>query len=214
MPARFQPKNPSPASPFSDVQLRLVDAATKLFAEHGIDGVALKDIVAAAGQKNQSAIQYHFRDKDGLINAALEARFRAIDARRAVMADAAIRLDGAARRKEILRAVVEPIVAEAELHVMGPAYIQFVVQALQRPDFDAAAIMANRDYPGFAALNAAIARERGRPYPPTEAAQRARISAKLTMAGVADWVANDFGPMSRERLIEMLSAANEALILN
>jgi AcrR family transcriptional regulator len=214
MPTRFQPKNPSPATPFSDVQLRLVDAATKLFAEHGIDGVALKDIVAAAGQKNQSAIQYHFRDKDGLISAALDARFRAIDARRSAMAEAAMHLEGAARRRAILRAVVEPIVAEAESHALGPAYIGFVVQALQRPDFNAAAIMANRDYPGFAALNAAIARERGRPFAPAEAAQRARISAKLTMAGVADWVAHDFGPMSRERLIDMLSAANEALILN
>jgi AcrR family transcriptional regulator len=214
MPPKLQTKNNAPAASFSAVQLRLVDAATKLFAEHGIDGVALKDIVAAAGQKNQSAIQYHFRDKDGLIAAALDARFRAIDARRAAMAEAALALEGATRRKAILRAVVEPILAEAETHALGPAYIRFVVQALQRPDFDAAAIMANKDYPGFAALNAAVSRERGRPFPPAEAAQRARISAKLTMAGVADWVAQGFGPMPREKLIDMLCAANEALILS
>jgi AcrR family transcriptional regulator len=208
MPAKSQPK---PADPS---RLRLVDAATRLFAQHGIDGVALKDIVAAAGQKNQSAIQYHFGDKDGLIAAALEARFQGIDARRVALIAAAEGLSGHARRAAVMRATVEPLVDEAEGHPDGPDYIRFVVQAIQRPDFNPAAIVANRLYPGFVALNAAIARERATPWPRAESQQRIRISAQLTIAGVADWVAHEFGPMPREALIAALARANEAILLN
>ena len=38
-------------------------------AERGIEAVELKDIVAAAGQRNRSAIRYHFGDRDGLVRA-------------------------------------------------------------------------------------------------------------------------------------------------
>lgn len=207
MTAKSQPKTADPS------RLRLVDAATRLFAQHGIDGVALKDIVAAAGQKNQSAIQYHFGDKGGLIAAALGARFKVIDARRVAMIEAAERLPGPARRAAVMRATVEPLVAEAEGHPDGPNYIRFVVQAIQRPEFNAATVVASRDYPGFVALSAAIARERTTPWPRVEGEQRIRISAKLTIAGVADWVAHDFGPLKREALIAALARANEAILL-
>lgn len=208
MPAKSQPKASDPS------RLRLVDAATRLFAQHGIDGVALKDIVAAAGQKNQSAIQYHFGDKGGLIAAALQARFERIDARRVAMIAAAENLTGPARRAAVMRATVEPLVAEAEGHPDGPDYIRFVVQAIRRPEFNAAAIVANRTYPGFAALSAAIARERVAPWPRGEGEQRIRITAQLTIAGIADWIAHDFGPMKREALIAALARANEAILLS
>jgi AcrR family transcriptional regulator len=195
-------------------RLRLVDAATRLFAEHGIDGVALKDIVAAAGQKNQSAVQYYFGDKGGLIAAALENRFRSIDARRAASVAAAMTLSGKARRHAVMRATVEPIVAEAESHAGGPAYVRFVAQAIQRPEFNAAALITEGEYPGLAALNAAVAADRGFRLTRAEAAQRIRICASVTMTAVADWVAHGFGPLPRETLIGMVAGANEAVLLN
>jgi AcrR family transcriptional regulator len=200
-------------NPADPSRLRLVGAATRLFAQHGIDGVTLKDIVAAAGQKNQSAIQYHFGDKDGLIAAALGARFQVIDARRVALIAAAGTAPPAARRQAVMRATVEPLVEEAEGHPDGPDYIRFVAQAIQRPDFDPPAIVANKAYPGFVALNAAIARERATPWSRAESEQRIRICARLTIAGVADWVAHDFGPMKRDALIAALARANEAILL-
>ncbi len=56
----------------------LIREAMKLFAERAIDAVSLREIVQKAGQGNQSAIHYHFKDKQGLVIAVAEfvrARF-------------------------------------------------------------------------------------------------------------------------------------------
>ncbi len=51
---------------------RLIQAALRLFARHGIEAVSLRQITAQAEQSNQSAIQYYFRNKRGLVAAVLE----------------------------------------------------------------------------------------------------------------------------------------------
>lgn len=50
----------------------LIEAALAAFAEQGINGVSLRTIVARAGQHNQSAVHYHFGNKQGLVAAALD----------------------------------------------------------------------------------------------------------------------------------------------
>lgn len=50
----------------------LVREAMKLFAERAIDAVSLREIVQKAGQGNQSAIHYHFNDKQGLVIAVAD----------------------------------------------------------------------------------------------------------------------------------------------
>lgn len=60
------------ASVESDTREAIVLAALALFAKHGIDGVSLRQIVTAAGQSNPSAVHYHFRSKEGLVDAVLD----------------------------------------------------------------------------------------------------------------------------------------------
>ena len=50
-------------------QTALMDAAEILIAEKGIHNVSVKNIMRAAGQKNESALQYHFRNLQGLVDA-------------------------------------------------------------------------------------------------------------------------------------------------
>lgn len=50
-------------------------------AERGPD-VSLRDIAVAAGQRNNSAVHYHFGSRDGLVAAIVERRQRALEARR------------------------------------------------------------------------------------------------------------------------------------
>lgn len=50
----------------------IIRASLTLFAKHGIDGVSLRQIVAAAGQSNPSAVHYHFQSKEGLLSAVVD----------------------------------------------------------------------------------------------------------------------------------------------
>jgi AcrR family transcriptional regulator len=59
---------PSPSA------LRLVVAAERLFALHGIDGVSLRQIATEAGSSNNSAVHYYFGSKKGLIEAIFRHR--------------------------------------------------------------------------------------------------------------------------------------------
>lgn len=60
----------------------LLTTAEKLFAEHGLEAVSTRLIAREAGQKNHSALQYHFGSKDGLIEAILNYRITPINKER------------------------------------------------------------------------------------------------------------------------------------
>ncbi|MBL0210470.1 MAG: TetR family transcriptional regulator [Holophagaceae bacterium] len=57
-----------------DIKIRLVEAATLLFAEKGFDGVGLREIALKA-QANSAMVGYHFGGKEGLYLAVLRAGF-------------------------------------------------------------------------------------------------------------------------------------------
>jgi AcrR family transcriptional regulator len=74
---RTATKAPVPAqqkpAPGIEARNRILDVAEQLFGERGLHGASLREISAAAGQANTSAVQYHFGGKEGLV-AALIAR--------------------------------------------------------------------------------------------------------------------------------------------
>jgi AcrR family transcriptional regulator len=106
---------------------QLVDAAERLFAERGIAGVSLREIGAAAGQRNNSAAQYHFGGKDGLVAAIFGRRMVPIDRRRRVML-----ADGDGSVRSYVEAIVVP------LHRAPARYRRFLQQlALADPSFTA-----------------------------------------------------------------------------
>lgn len=93
---------------------KLLDTATRLLAERGVDAVPLAEIVRAAGQRNTSALQYHFGGRDGLLRAILAPFAVAVGDRRRELIAAA---PGAA---DPVRAAVEVLVRpQAELAVGG-----------------------------------------------------------------------------------------------
>jgi AcrR family transcriptional regulator len=61
-----------------DTRTRLLRAGAHLFARHGIDGVRVHDIHVLAGQRNESAIHYHFGDRGKLVAAILEEQERLV----------------------------------------------------------------------------------------------------------------------------------------
>lgn len=64
---------------------QLLDTAERLFATHGLDGVSMRDIAASAGQRNNSAVRYHFGDRAGLVTAIFERRMEIVNERRRLM---------------------------------------------------------------------------------------------------------------------------------
>ncbi len=82
---------------------KLLDAALRLWADRGVEVATLGEIHAAAGQRNASALHYHFGSRDGLLAAVFERQVPAIRARRQELLELALRADD-------LRPVAEALV--------------------------------------------------------------------------------------------------------
>lgn len=133
----------------SDTREALILAAERLIAEYGIDGVSLRQINTAAGQRNSSAAHYHFGSKDALIRSIYEYRMDSVNRRRQALLDR-VRADG---REGDVRSLVEtfirPIVEEIRGSEGGSFYIRFLSQAMGHPQADA------REYSGSILTDAA-----------------------------------------------------------
>ncbi|MDD9370560.1 MAG: helix-turn-helix domain containing protein [Acidimicrobiales bacterium] len=111
---------------------RLISAAEELFASHGIDGVSLREINRVAGAKNASALQYHFRDRDGLLDALMAKHRRDVEARRHAMLDA-YEADGRRDLRALAGALVRPMAAKLADEDGGPEYLQILADLMNRP---------------------------------------------------------------------------------
>lgn len=87
---------------------RLLDAAERLFAEHGIDGTSMRAITQVAGT-SLSAANYHFGSKDELVRATFTRRALAINDRRLAVLDALESRSEPPSVEEIVDAFLRPI---------------------------------------------------------------------------------------------------------
>lgn len=87
---------------------RILHAAERLFAEHGMSGVGLRAITAAA-KVNLASISYHFGSKDGLLEALFEARAAPIaEERLRLLGECTKAAGGAPALEDILDAFIRP----------------------------------------------------------------------------------------------------------
>ncbi len=112
---------------------RLIAAAEELFAERGIEGVSLREINAAAGQRNATALQYHFGDRHGLVTAVLRKHEPGIDAHRHRLLDGCA-ADGADDLRSLADALVRPAAAKLADPGGGRAYLRVHAQVVNRPE--------------------------------------------------------------------------------
>lgn len=64
---------------------RILDAAERLFAEHGVHGVSNRQVAEAAGQGNTAVVGYHFGTKTDLVRAIERRHSAAIERTRTEM---------------------------------------------------------------------------------------------------------------------------------
>lgn len=67
------------ADPSAETKQRLLRAAETLFAREGIHRVRVREIHELAGQRNASALHYHFSSREGLVDAILADHQASID---------------------------------------------------------------------------------------------------------------------------------------
>jgi AcrR family transcriptional regulator len=103
----------------------LIVTAERLYGEHGVDAVSLRQIAEAAGQRNPAVVQYHFGTKEGLLRAIVEYRVQAANARRHAMLDEVERSGSVLDLHALLEAAVFPLLHEQP---QDSRYLQFVAR--------------------------------------------------------------------------------------
>jgi AcrR family transcriptional regulator len=109
----------------------LIGVGEQLFNRFGIDAVSLREIAAAAGQTSSNAVQYHFKDKHGLVLAILNDRLLRNEAQRRAGLDA-LQSEASYGPRELLLLLWESIVS-----IRGAdgqhSFCRFLLQYLLQP---------------------------------------------------------------------------------
>ena len=121
----------------------LLDAASVLFDEAGIDAVAMNEIVRASGHRNRSAILYHFGSKDEVVRAVVERSMVGPDARRSQLLDELLARDPQPAVAAIATVVVQPL-TELLDSTEGRRHLRLLGQLLGHPRLLASAQVALR----------------------------------------------------------------------
>jgi AcrR family transcriptional regulator len=129
----------------------LIATGEQFFGRFGINGVSLREIGVAAGQTNSNVVQYHFKDKRGLVIAIINDRMRRLEKMRGERLDL-IEADGTRDARELLRVLWEPMAsvrnAEGE-HTFCRFLLQYMLQPLgpEHPSLGLAAYYRSRRIP-------------------------------------------------------------------
>jgi AcrR family transcriptional regulator len=109
----------------------LIAAAERLFAERGIDGVSLNEINRTAGQRNASALQYHFGDRNGLLRAVIDKHSPPVDARRESLLQQ-YQDAGAQDLRSLAAALVLPLAEKLSDSAGGRDFLRIMAELLSR----------------------------------------------------------------------------------
>ena len=93
-----------------DTKSQIKAAAQLLFARHGVDAVTVQQIIAAAGQRNNAALHYHFGSKEELIRQLVVDGAAVLDERRQGMLADLEACGGPSDIREVLLVLVMPVI--------------------------------------------------------------------------------------------------------
>ena len=113
-----------------DTKTRILDAAEKLFASHGIEGSGLRLITRKAGV-NLAAINYHFGSKENLVRAILSRFILTLDQerdRRLEQAETRA-VNSRERLEDVVRAFMMPWVS---FRKERPQYVRIIARIYSR----------------------------------------------------------------------------------
>jgi AcrR family transcriptional regulator len=129
-------------APFTKPALAIIEAAERLIAERGL-GVPLSLIGQEAGAANKVAVQYHFGDRERLIDAVFRYRLPLLEGRRATLLAEADEQDPKALLAALLRPIAEVVDAAGRRSFAGFLYQITANARATRAGFDALAPFAS-----------------------------------------------------------------------
>ncbi len=115
----------------------MISAAERLVAERGLGAVSMRMVGEAAGQRNHSAVQFHFGSWEGLLESIAADRMGPINQERLAMLE---RLDREGRRADV-RGLVEALVvplSDATIRRPGSFYARFLAVSYADPQWSSA----------------------------------------------------------------------------
>jgi len=115
----------------TNTQGELIATAERLFAEQGIDGPSLRLLNRAAGQRNTSALRYHFGDRDNVLRAILAKHETDIEHGRNTLLDQ-VELQDVFTLRDLATALVLPL-ANKLGDLEGGHYLQIIGEIVGRP---------------------------------------------------------------------------------
>lgn len=111
---------------------KIIATAERLFAEKGVDAVSLNEITRDAGQKNKSALNYHFGSKESLLLAIIEKHEGVVFAHRNAFLDD-LEQRKAVHIESVVRAFVYALAAKLDDKDGGKYYLSILAQLTSCP---------------------------------------------------------------------------------
>lgn len=185
-----------------DARSRIVEATEQLVAERGID-VPLRDIAVAAGQRNHSAVQYHFGSRSDLFEAVLRERMVPMGARMLErLADLEART-GEPGLADLVDVIVTPL-AEVPYELGSTHYARFLEQVRTHPVLVQATLL---DLENWAAVRLVLSRlGRALALPTGVRRRRLRSMATVMFALLADRERDPSEAATTEEIVDLLVA--------
>lgn len=164
---------------------KLIDAATRSFAENGVATASLVDITRQAGQKNRGAIHFHFGSRDGLLAEVLARHADFLAEREGALLEVA-RARPADDIVSVVEAIVRPAVDLAETGWRGRCYLVILAELVNdHPDDRDPAVQAALDRTGGYAVYGLL-EERMPALPAEIRAERLSLITGFILRAVAD----------------------------
>jgi AcrR family transcriptional regulator len=113
-------------------RIALISAAERLFAARGISRVSLREINRESGARNAVALQYHFKDREGIVRAVIDKHYPSVEQHRHDLLDRYER-DGDSDIRSLSAALVLPSAAKLSDPDGGAEYLQISAELVNRP---------------------------------------------------------------------------------
>ncbi|MFC3989332.1 TetR/AcrR family transcriptional regulator [Actinoplanes siamensis] len=134
-------------------RLRIILAAERLFAEHGVFSVSNRQVSEAAGQGNNAAVNYHFGTKADLVRAIIRRHAEPMEAIRARLL---ARYRGSTEPRDWVTCTVRPYTDHLTSLGTPSRYARFAAQVITEPGLRELAAPEFAGASGLRAITAAL----------------------------------------------------------